>query len=322
MSTQNVVNGKAFEWAVARHFSIHLGGSDQIGADLIIDSEAVRYAKKCFDSLKHDDQSQWSRFAESATAHIVHRERKNAVVVNVSGISVASDSEGIGGDVRDVIIHSSNGKSIGVSCKNNHDAFKHPRLSGTIDFVKEWGLSANGCSDAYWSKVNPIFDRLSALRQSSDKKLKFADVANLRIDVMEPVVRAFVDEIALLANEGSESEVLLCSNLVRYVIGNRDFYKVIKEDSDNQIRVMGFNFNGTLSGRRPKLPKSMVGINQQKASVEGGNSVTVFIQLDLGYSFKMRLHTASSKVEASLKFDVQAIGLPPKDVYQHFIDIE
>lgn len=322
MSTQNVVNGKAFEWAVAQHFSIHLGGSSGIGADLIIDSEAVRYAKECFDSLGDEDRSKWSRFADHATAHIIHRERQNAVIVNVSGIAIASDSEGIGGDVRDVIIHSPSGKSIGVSCKNNHDAFKHPRLSGTIDFVKEWGLSSEGCRGTYWNKVSPIFDRLSALRQASDKKLKFAEVANLRVDVMEPVINAFVDEIVCLANEGAESEALLCSNLVQYVIGNRDFYKVIKDDADSQIRVMGFNFNGTLAGRRPKLPKSMVGINQQKSSVDSGNSVTVFIQLDLGYSFKMRLHTASSRVEASLKFDVQALGLPPKDVYQHFIDIE
>lgn len=321
MSTQNVVNGKAFEWAVARHFSIQLGGTGEIGSDLIIDSEAARYAKECFDSLEDGDQSKWSRFADNATAHIIHRERQNAAVVNVSGIAIASDSEGIGGDVRDVVIHSPGGKSLGVSCKNNHDAFKHPRLSGTIDFVKEWGLSSKGCSDTYWIKVSPIFDRLSALRQTSDKKLKFAEVANLRSEVMEPVINAFVDEIVSLANEGTESEALLCSNLVQYVIGNRDFYKVIKDDSDSQIRVMGFNFNGTLTGRRPKLPKSMVGINQQKASVESGNSVTVFIQLDLGYSFKMRLHTASRRVESSLKFDVQAVGLPPRDIYQHFIDI-
>lgn len=322
MSSQNVVNGKAFEWTIARYFSIHLGGSGVIGADLIIDSDAARYAKECFDSLGNEDQDKWCRFAESATAHIVHRERHNSVIRHVSGISIASDSEGIGGDVRDVIVHSSNAKSIGVSCKNNHDAFKHPRLSGTIDFVKDWGLSADGCSDDYWGKVRPIFDRLSALRQSSDKKMKFADVPNLRADVMEPAIGAFVDEVVSLANVSGESETLLCSSLVQYVIGNHDFYKVIKDDSDNQVRVMGFNFNGTLAGRRPKLPKSLIGINQQKSSVESGNSVTIFVQLDLGYSFKMRLHTASSRVEASLKFDVQAIGLPPKDVYQHFIDVD
>ena len=138
---------------------------------------------------------------------------------------------------------------------------------------------------------------------------------------MKPIIRAFVDELSVQLVKDQSAEERVCAQLVKYVIGNEDFYKIIKDDADGHVRVMGFNFNGTLSMRRPKLPKALVGIGQAKDSYETGNSVSVFVQLDLGYAFKMRLHTASSRVEPSLKFDVQAVGLPPRDVYQNFIRI-
>jgi len=320
--SKNVVNGKAFEWAVAKKFSVCLGGSDVIGADLIVDTDSSRTAKKFFETLDEADRHRWDTFASAGVDHLVHRERKSPVIQDPQEILISSDSAGISGDVRDVIISSSDGDSVGVSCKNNHDAFKHPRLSGTIDFVKEWGLSSDGCSDEYWRVVRPIFDRLAAIRQSSASLAKFDEVDDLRSDVMKPIMSAFVSEIRTLVERDTASEAQVCSSLVKYVIGTQDFYKMIKDDGDSHIRVMGFNFNGSLAGRRPRLPKSLVGLNQQKDSLESGNSVTVFVQLDLGYAFKLRLHTASSRVEPSLKFDVQAVGLPPRDVYQHFIEVD
>lgn len=321
MTSQNVVNGKAFEWAVAKQFSIQLGGSEHIGSDLIVDSDAARTAIRCFDLLEPNDQQKWDGFAKSGVSHLVAREKDNDAISNPAQVFISTDSMGIGGDVRDVVLTSTSSTSIGVSCKNNHDAFKHPRLSGSIDFVKEWGLSDDGCSEEYWNTVRPIFDRLSALKRSSNGKVKFDEVANLRESVMKPVIDAFICEVNNHVSQGNTSESVMCRNLVRYVIGKEDFYKVIKDDAENQLRIMGFNFNGSLAGRRPKLPKALVGLNRQKEIQETGNSVTVFIQLDLGYAFKLRLHTASSRVEPSLKFDVQAVGLPPRDVYQHFIDI-
>jgi hypothetical protein len=320
--SKNVVNGKAFEWAVAKQFSIYLGGSDVIGADLIVDTDSSRTAKKFFETLDDLSQQQWDAYASAGVYHLVHRERNSSVIQDPNQILISSDSAGISGDVRDVILASSAADSIGVSCKNNHDAFKHPRLSGTIDFVKDWGLSPNGFSDEYWAVVGPIFDRLAAIRQSSGNLAKFDDIDDLRSDVMKPIMTAFVSEIGTLAERDPASEALVCSSLVKYVIGTQDFYKMIKDDAESHIRVMGFNFNGSLSGRRPRLPKSLIGLNQQKDSLESGNSVTVFVQLDLGYAFKFRLHTASSRVEPSLKFDVQAVGLPPRDVYQHFIEVD
>jgi len=49
------------------------------------------------------------------------------------------------------------------------------------------------------------------------------------------------------------------------------------------------------------------------------NSKTV--TFNRGYSINFRIHSASSKVESSLKFDVNAIGLPVNEIYQQTFDI-
>lgn len=321
MALSNVANGKALEWAVASRLAISLGGSDVIGADLIVDSKASTYAKECFDSLDEDDQIDWLNAASSGVEHIVQREKKHSSIVSPICIEIASDSAGISGDVRDVIVKGPKNSTLGISCKNNHDAFKHPRLSGSIDFVADWKLSESGCSQQYWNQVNPIFERLAAIRKSSDNKMKFSDLDDLRTEVMIPIMDAFVGEMMRVASTGDAAELILCKELTSYVIGNQDFYKLIRDKADKQVRIMAFNFNGTLHGRRPKFATQLLGINYQKESDASGNSVTVVVQLDQGYAFKMRLHTASSRVEPSLKFDIQAVGLPPRDVYQHFIDL-
>ena len=322
MALSNVANGKALEWAVASRLAIALGGSTSIGADLIIDSKSSTYAKDCFDSLNSEEQIDWLTAATLGVNHIVHRERNNPSIINPIGIEIASDSSGISGDVRDVIVNGPKNSTIGISCKNNHDAFKHPRLSGTIDFVSDWKLSESGCSKKYWNQVTPIFERLAAIRKSSDGQMKFSELDDLRSEVMIPIMNAFVEELKRVASYGDIEEGVLCKELTSYVIGNQDFYKLIRDKADKQVRVMAFNFNGTLYGRRPKSAMQLLGINYQKESDASGNSVTVVVQLDQGYAFKMRLHTASSRVEPSLKFDIQAVGLPPRDVYQHFIDMQ
>jgi len=321
VALSNVANGKALEWAVATRLAIALGGSASLGADLILDSKSSSYAKDCFESLNSEEQIEWLNAATLGVDHIVRREEKNPSIINPIGIKIASDSSGISGDVRDVIVMGSKSSSIGISCKNNHDAFKHPRLSGTIDFVSDWNLCESGCSQEYWNQVTSIFERLSAIRRTSDGQMKFSELDDLRSEVMIPIMNAFVDELRRIASNGDVEEGILCRELTSYVIGNQDFYKLIRDKVDKQVRVMAFNFNGTLAGRRPKPPSQLLGINYQKESDASGNSVTVVVQLDQGYAFKMRLHTASSRVEPSLKFDIQAVGLPPRDIYQNFINL-
>ena len=72
-------------------------------------------------------------------------------------IRLAQDSEGRGGDVRDVIFSREKPHwEIGFSAKNNNDSQKHSRLGNSNDFAKKWlGIES---SEEYWEAIAPIFE--------------------------------------------------------------------------------------------------------------------------------------------------------------------
>ncbi len=79
-------------------------------------------------------------------------------------ISLQTDSKGQEGDVRDVIITIDKWE-IGLSCKHNHEAVKHSRLSDTIDFGKDW--FGKSCSQEYFDDVRNVFLPLRKIRDES-----------------------------------------------------------------------------------------------------------------------------------------------------------
>ena len=77
------------------------------------------------------------------------------------------DDAGTKGDVRDIVIkRNSIAWEVGLSIKHNHEAVKHSRLSHALDFGKEWFNIP--CSEAYWTAINPIFDRLKAEKRNGE----------------------------------------------------------------------------------------------------------------------------------------------------------
>ncbi len=104
--------------------------------------------------------------------------------------------------------------------------------------------------------------------------------------------------------------------LIQYLVGRNDFYKIIADDSRRVSEIEGFNLNGTLNRAskttRPEtsipklsLPTCFLKIDYKKSS---GN--TILISCDEGWSISFRIHNASSKVESSLKLDIQLKGIP------------
>jgi hypothetical protein len=55
-----------------------------------------------------------------------------------------------------------------------------------------------------------------------------------------------------------------------------------------------------------------------KIDTKNGGQYSKTVVLNHGYSFNFRIHNKSKRVEPSLAFDVQAIGLPP-EIYTHTI---
>ncbi len=105
-------------------------------------------------------------------------------------------------------------------------------------------------------------------------------------------------------------------NLLHYLLGLNDFYKVIAHTKDKTTEVKPFNMYGTL-GISTKIQKTQYKISELKMPTEifamdfkKDSSTTVKIYCDGGWALSLRIHNASEWVEPSLKFDIQLEGVP------------
>lgn len=221
---------------------------------------------------------------------------------------IQPDSKGEAGDVRDILIIRSGIKwEIGLSIKHNHFAVKHSRLSRSIDFGQKW--YKDNCSDEYWKNVNPIFDYLDKCKNSG---MLWREMEEKDSKVYVPLLTAFETEIkkAYLKDKN------LPKKLVEYLLGEYDFYKVISVDSQQMTQLQTYNMHGTLNKTAKKQkPKKIVPISTLPTKIvafdfKTGSSNTLEMYLDNGWQFSFRIHNASTKVESSLKFDIQIIGMP------------
>lgn len=104
--------------------------------------------------------------------------------------------------------------------------------------------------------------------------------------------------------------------LIRYLIGRHDFYKVITDDSHRTTRIEVINLYGTLN-RPNDTKRSIVTVSKLRfptrfynIGFKKNSRTTIEVVCDEGWAVSMRLHNASSRVEPSLKFDVNLISLP------------
>jgi hypothetical protein len=296
-------NGKAFEWAVA--LAVH----HHTNFEIIINSSAEK-AKISFNEVSEKKRAIFSRNARVAVKHIL--EKESARLKTTGHIEISGDKLGQEGDVRDVIIKSGKDE-IGLSCKTNHEALKHSRLSGSIDFVKKWNLSEQGCSQEYWTKIEPLFGALKKIKVESSGKALWVDLPDHHTNYYWPILDAFSAEIERLKGNNADTEKKLCHHLLLYLIGSHDFYKIISRDK--KIEILAFNFQGTLTSEKTKLPESIVSIDKKN-----GGSYSKTIRFTRGYTINFRIHNASSRVEPSLKFDINAVGTPEK-IYKHVIEL-
>lgn len=292
MATQTE-NGKAFEWAMA--LAVH-----EISNFPIVSSPASTTAQEKYRLISDKKRDEFSIAARLSVEHIWEKEKHR--LGDVGHITLASDVEGQTGDVIDVLI---TGKAtIGISCKTNHDALKHSRLSSSIDFVKKWGLESTGCSKEYWDSIRPLFTELQKIRQSSNHTTLWSELTDVPGNYYWPILDAFATEILRLQNQNIAGNNLLCKQLFLYLVGNQDFYKVMSHTG--KVEIQAFNFNGNLSVPKMKIPEKIITIDNQN-----GGQYSKTIRFTNGYTINFRIHNASSRVEASLKFDIRMLGVDP-----------
>ena len=70
------------------------------------------------------------------------------------------------------------------------------------------------------------------------------------------------------------------------------------------------NKQGNSRKRSIKLPTSTLPTRIVSLEYKPGSKNTLELYLNGGWQFSFRIHSASTKVESSLKFDIQIIGMP------------
>jgi HaeIII restriction endonuclease len=320
-SGNQTINGKAFEYALLKKFYDRLNSITEV---TIVENEPLKRVIECFNQVTEEEQNNFKIAASFAVNFLIDLEPRLSVGIDekdILSLEILSDSAGKTGDVRDVLLIRSLQKwEIGVSAKNNHRALKHSRLSTRLNFGKEWVNIP--CSKTYFEDIDKVFSILTKIRDEK-KKVKWDDVFPDKTEqIYKPVLSAFRKEMLALQDADSEN---FANNLVQYLVGNNDFYKIIKNNT--KVEIQAFNLNGTLNqaanGKKPELkitkiqlPKKLIDLTFKK-----DHENTLIAIFDEGWQISFRLHSAKSTIEPSLKFDINLVS-SPYNLFSHHMLIK
>ena len=306
VSTKSNDQGRAYEYAWMQTLYKAIA---ELRKTRIVENSSLVANEKAWSLMDEDMQEIFMTSAGAAIDMVLELEPRMAEVDSDElTLEFQKDGQGVKGDVRDIVIKRKNIEwEIGLSIKHNHDAVKHSRLSHKLDFGNEWfGMP---CSDEYWEVVEPVFD---LLKQEKKYGTKWSEIADKSQKVYIPLLQAFIDEI----NRANEKDQTMPRKMIEYLIGIEDYYKVVSKDSKRLTMIHTFNMHDTLNKPAKnkvsaitvpivKLPTRLVALE-----FKPGSDNTVEMYLDNGWQLSFRIHNASTKVEPSLKFDVQFVSMP------------
>lgn len=306
MSEQSNNQGRAYEYICLVTLSNEI---NKIRKAEIIENSAYYAAYHAWELMSIDFQTILKNSAKAAVATIFDME---PMIIEPSDdlliLNIQTDNQGKDGDVRDIVISRKDVQwEIGLSIKHNHFAVKHSRLAKSLDFGEKWFNIP--CSEKYWSDIKPIFDYLKIKK---DNKQNWSDLPHKDKEVYIPLLQAFIDEIK--RSNCANSDVP--KRMVEYLLGEFDFYKVISVDSLRITQIQTYNLHGKLNQEskisKPKIEVPLACLPTRIVSLDfkPNSTNTVELYMDGGWQFSFRIHNASTKVETSLKFDIQIVGMP------------
>jgi len=309
----STIKGKAYEYACVLVLDFILKNNRKLE---IIENTSFIIAKERYEMLSVGEQQIMIISATAGVNAIIELEpRILSDKEDTLTIQLQSDDNGKKGDVRDVlIIRKSLDWEIGISVKHNHEALRHSRLSEKLDFGEQW-LNSH-CSKEYFNEIKPIFE---ALEKYKNEKLNWSDLEDKNSEIYVPLLKAFINELNKMFNN---NEKQTAENITKYLFGIKDFYKLIAHDSSKITRLIACNYgmlNIDMKDTNKKIPIIKLPTELIKLDFKRDSKTTVELFMNNGWQISFRIHNASSKVEKSLKFDVQLIGMPA-DLF--YIDLE
>ena len=343
-----VKNGKAFEYASLIELYNELlnygWNQEQLEIERDKNYQNIESAYQSIAMLDEDDEdenevetiyierhsNEYNRAAHVAARYLCMVE---PILQNPNGLygvfKAMPDSAGIKGDVRDIDFivyydkkHEKKIKEIGISCKNNHEAVKHPRITEDPNFAKEWTRGEFSCSQEFMSEMRIIQKKIDEYRE---EYTKWADVEEKMDTIYYPIVKLFVKEIKRLgvvdekaSQERQRNAKRFTQLFFEYMFGTQDFYKFIKDDASKATKVYPYNMHGSLMNpyNGNKNEQAVKSINMPEEIVEvrvkPKSKTTIEVYFDQ-WIISMRLHNADTKItKTSLKFDVQIKAQPRK----------
>jgi len=213
-------------------------------------------------------------------------------IINGKDIEIdrLSDDEAKKGDVTDIRI-TEKGREVNLSIKHNHSALKHQRPPTTV----LWCGYTKRCQEdlEFRKKYKEVVESfLSETRKALPKASLFRELSaigegHIKDKFYFPVCSLVAKTIKELCSSPKRTEALF-----NFLVGKAIFYKII--DENDRVRILDFT--------NVEIPK--------KVNVKPRDKSYVDLYFSNGWKVGMRLHTASSRLGTSLKFDTQAISLP------------
>lgn len=193
--TNTVITGKAFEYAslVELYRELKNNGWESEQLEIVKDKNynnierAYQMVEEPEDESDDEDKmemihletslNKYNRAARAAARYLCKAEpilRSHSPVYGI--LRVMPDRAGIKGDVRDIDfaiywdkLHMEQISDIGISCKNNHEAVKRPRITEDPDFAKEWTNGLFQCSQEFLDNMREILSKIDAYAQKYGK---------------------------------------------------------------------------------------------------------------------------------------------------------
>lgn len=306
MSTTSNDQGRAYEFAWINALNQALS---KIRKTVIVSNSSFEANKRAWDAMPEEMKKLFTTSAEAAVDAVLELEPRMVENDNdILKLEPQKDDAGITGDVRDIVVKRDDiDWEIGLSIKHNHEAIKHSRLSHKLDFGIEWfGIP---CSQNYWNDVDSIFERLKSEKENGKK---WSEIIDKDDAVYVPLLQAFMDEV----NRAYGSDSTMPRKMIEYLIGINDYYKVVSHDCQQLTLIHSFNVHGSLN-QPSKIKVSAISVPLVQLPTElvtmrfkTGSKNTIEMYLNNGWELSFRIHNASSKVEPSLKFDIQFMGMP------------
>lgn len=304
MSARSNDQGRAYEyaWITAMFESLN-----PIRRTSIISNSSLDANRRAWDSINQEKKALFTASADAAIDTLLELEpRMEENTGDALLLEFQKDGAGETGDVRDIVIRRDSIEwEIGLSIKHNHAAVKHSRLGHHLDFGKEWyGIS---CSPQYWNNIAPVFSMLM-----QRKGTNWSALSDKENTVYVPLLQAFLDEV----NRAHGNDPDMAIRMFEYLVGIKDYHKIVSNDSKRVTLIETFNLHGTLNQPSSvKVSDIDVSIAEKPTEIfltrfKPQSKTTVEIYMDNGWAFSFRIHNASTRIQPSLKFDVQFISAP------------